>query len=465
MILYFFLLLMTSFQMETLPTEPSPSRQSEYQTSMVRSDAYAPSWEVNDATNALFKALVEAAREKKPYFSAQQFYNYYTKNILYKETDGRFLPLSPAETDLDKVIRYRVDKHPLVYGLDLAHCEERGWYQGQDALKRRATAISIVRKAWQQYGAVPILSWHLENPYVPHAYYSVNKNSVGAIYNKAKGTLHLPDGRTIPYPSKHANVPREILNGAAFDDGVRIVDHEGYWLPSNSSTKCGRGTLEGDDNPGYDSPREWFDASLEALCTLINEFTDENGDGIPLILRLFHEPETRFAWWGYGVSKNDYKELMRYAVSRIRSLCPHKNVLFAYCKDRYWGTETYGDRYPGDDYIDLVGYDDYSICSSDDSDKSVITRMRILTDFARMHHKVPALFETGNKSEYAKKHAFLNERLYGIVMSEGVNLGIVQLWSTFTTSGDSAILRDYQDFLNRPDIRTFSGTRPFSTPQ
>ena len=81
--------------------------------------------------------------------------------------------------------------------------------------------------------------------------------------------------------------------------------------------------------------------------------------------------------------------------------------------------------------------------------------MQILTDYAKTHHKVPVLFETGNKSEYAKGHAFLDERLYNIIMSEGVNLGIVQLWSTFTTSGNSDILQDYRNFLKRPDIRTY----------
>lgn len=425
---------------------------SELTTKKEKDNTYAPSWNVNKNTERLFRNLVQSSIEKTPYFSAHFFYNYYSKSVLYKNEERKIVPLEISETDLKRVIRYPVGI-PLLYGIDLAHCESYGWFQGEHALKRRATIISIVRKAWYQYGAVPIASWHLENPYTPHGFASIG---IPAIYNSAHGDIVLSDSNIFSYPRSHKDVPREILSGIQYDDGVSISDKE-HWLPSGTSTKCGKGRLqEGDDLEGYDSPRQWYENMVADLCYLINEFVDENGNGIPIILRLFHEPETKFAWWGYGVSKKTYKEFMRFTITKIREQCQNKNILFAYCKDRYWNKSTYADRYPGDDYIDIVGYDDYTICSSDSSDSMVIERMKIISSFAKDHNKVAALFETGNKTDYGKAHRFLSENLYNCIMAKGVNLGIVQIWSTFTTQGNENILQDYRDFLQKKSIKVFN---------
>jgi hypothetical protein len=413
---------------------------------------YILSTPVNPNTEKLFFSLLQAGAEKKPYFSAQLFYNYHFKNVLWKMEGGRIVPLSIEETDLNRVVRYDVGKSVLLYGIDLAHCQVNGWFSGVDASKRRATVISIVKKAWKDDGASPIVSWHIENPYVPHSFYSKGGDSRACIFDAAR-SFDMGNGKIFKYPASHSNVPLEIMNNTQYDDGKIIKDDDGHWLPSESSTLCGKGRIEeGDDLVGYESPSDWFDAAIKDLCDLINEFVDEKGVGIPVILRLYHEPETSFAWWGYGVSKKDYVEFYRFTVEKIRESCHNNNILYAYCKDRYWDEKSYGDRYPGDEYVDIVGYDDYTICTSDYSDDAVINRMRVITDFAKQHGKVAALFETGNKTEYGRSHHFLSNNLYNCLMADGVNLGIVQLWSTFTTEGDEKILNDYKRFVRKPNI-------------
>ena len=417
-------------------------------------DIVHSSWLVNPDTELMYRRLVEAANDQKPLFSAQLFYNYYRRNVLWKDHEGKIVPLEPHETELKKVVRYNVDKDLCIYGIDLAHGSRIGWFSGVEAEKRRATIISIVKKAWKEHKAIPSASWHIENPYVPHAYFAMGNEDRGCIYNAAR-SFNLQSGVSFMYPETHANVPREIMEGTQYDDGKCLLDDDGHWLPSASSTKCGRARMEGDyDLDGYDSPRQWFDAALAEMCSLINEFIDEEGNGIPVILRLYHEPETRFAWWGCGVPKSDYAAFYRYTLERIRALCPHKNILFAYCKDHYWDEHSYGDRYPGDDYVDIVGFDDYTICSSETSDNAVIERMRIVSRFAKNHNKVAALFETGNRTEYSRSKNFLSDNLYRCITAKGVHLGMVQIWSSFTTEGDERVLNDYKRFLRKKRIQT-----------
>lgn len=412
-----------------------------------------PSWKVNIKTSDVFFRLLNAAEKGNPYFSAQLFYQYHTKNTFYNKKNDLFVPQNGHEVNLKKAIRYDVGATPFFYGIDLAHCELNGWFSCDAAKKRRASVISIVRKAWKENKAIPVASWHIENPYVPHAYYSMGGESRGCIFDAAR-VFTLRSGTEFRCPSSHTNVPKEILYKEKYDDGKYITDDDGHWLPSATSTICGRGRMEdGDDLTGFSSPVEWFESALDDMCSLINDFTDENGEGIPVILRLFHEPETKFAWWGYGVSKKDYIRFFQYTVNQIRKRCPEKNVLFAYCKDHYWSERTFGDRYPGDNYVDLVGYDDYTICSSEQSDAKVIERMKVISSFAKKHGKVAALFETGNKSEYARTHKFLSDYLYKCIMAEGVNLGLVQLWSSFTIGGDEKILNDYKEFVRKPGIQ------------
>lgn len=270
---------------------------------------------------------------------------------MWKGVNGRVVALKPDETDLSKVIRYDVGRHIGIYGIDLAHGAETGWFSGKEAEKRRATIVSIVKKAWKEHKAIPLASWHLENPYVPHAYFTMGNEDRGAVYDAAR-TFILRSGETFNYPESHVNVPKEIMDGVIYDDGKTLRDEDGYWLPSEKSTRCGRGWMEGkEDLPGYENPKQWFEAMLTDMCSLIKEFVDNDGTAIPVILRLYHEPETKFAWWGYGVPKQDYIKFYRYTVEKIREKCPNKNILFAYCKDRYWDEVSYGDRYPGDDYV------------------------------------------------------------------------------------------------------------------
>ena len=409
---------------------------------------------VSKETAGLFYNLMKNGKDFKPVFSEHFFYSYRKENM-YKILEGKIVPKDISETNLNECLGYYdVGVRPNIYGADLSDCMPNGWSSGEHQQKRQASLTAIIKKAWQEYHAVPLLSWHLENPYTPHLFSSKNDNAANYRYGQ---TLILSDGVTeFPYPNTHYNIMDEILDGTKYDDG-NIIKDNGYWLPSTTSTKCGKGNYYGEDNVGFDSPKEWFDSKIEDICNYINTLT-VNGINIPIILRLFHEPEDKWCWWGnpYFGSKVTYIKFIRYSIDAIRSRCPNKNILFAYCRDIYWDKEEqFADRYAGDNYIDIVGFDDYTIASEDGKTEATIKRMQIISEFARKHLKVSALFETGNRTDAQKKRNLLNDYLYESLTADGVQFGICQLWASMVIS-TTLQKQDYRKFLQRSDIKTYN---------
>jgi hypothetical protein len=120
--------------------------------------------------------------------------------------------------------------------------------------------------------------------------------------------------------------------------------------------------------------------------------------GGPLILRLFHENNAPWFWWGTKGCPNreDFLKAYKYTVDHLRSLHVH-NVLMAYSPSKpSVFPAAYGDTsksyYPGDDYVDVVCFDHYT---QDGSLDSILSDCNIVVDFAQAHGKVPAICETG----------------------------------------------------------------------
>ena len=392
----------------------------------------------------ILQNLIEFGKQGTPVFSHQGFWNIFSlnSNPFWKDSCGIVVPRNISELDLDSKRHYKdIGERPYIYGVSIESVLSNGWSSGKDFAKKKATLIAVVRLAWEKYHAVPIVTWGLESPYVPHSYNS----KFGRTYRYGRELAY-------PLPVEHKDVMTEIMSGALIPDDNPTTDSLGYWLP-NASTRCGIGRYDADDGDGYDSPSMWFDAKCKEVADIFNAFVDRDGVHIPIIFRLWHECEASHFWWGGG-SKKTYKDFYIYTVKKFRQLCPYHNILFGYCKDRYWSTEKqYLDRYPGDDYVDVIGFDNYSIGSSEESNERALLQMRIVTKYAQDHHKATALFETGNKSEFKKQQYLLSGIIYNCLKNDGVGLGVVQIWSTFRLRG-GVTTEDYKRFLKYDDIIT-----------
>lgn len=103
-------------------------------------------------------------------------------------------------------------------------------------------------------------------------------------------------------------------------------------------------------------------AYLDRVARFAHAATDDQGRPIPMIFRPFHENSGSWFWWGAAhASSAQYVELFRYPVEYLRDTKDVHNFLYAYSPGgSYGGTDdVYTRTYPGDDYVDVLGYDNY----------------------------------------------------------------------------------------------------------
>lgn len=138
---------------------------------------------------------------------------------------------------------------------------------------------------------------------------------------------------------------------------------------------------------------------LDKIAEFCKSCVDLSGECIPMIFRPFHEDNGDWFWWGAAHLADDkFIELFRYTIDYLRIDCNVRSLLFSYSPNGGFRTpEEYMRRYPGDDYIDVLGldlYDDYPKKNNGFWDK-LTKSLAIVNECAMDHGKVMALTEVG----------------------------------------------------------------------
>jgi len=143
---------------------------------------------------------------------------------------------------------------------------------------------------------------------------------------------------------------------------------------------------------------ELFVKMLNKLADFFLSIKDEKGNLIPVVFRPWHEHTGSWFWWGQNLcSSDEYIALWKYTVSQLQGHGVH-NLLYAYSsaggpKD----ANGYLERYPGDNIVDLLGFDEYQngVNGKASFIKSVAQGMNVIIPLAKEHHKIAILAETG----------------------------------------------------------------------
>ena len=104
-------------------------------------------------------------------------------------------------------------------------------------------------------------------------------------------------------------------------------------------------------------------AWLDRLADFLGSVRTADGEPVPIIFRPFHEMGGGWFWWGRGhATPEDYRALWRFTVEYVRDHKGVHNLLWAYSPNalRDVGQDGYWTWYPGDAYVDVLGFDDYS---------------------------------------------------------------------------------------------------------
>lgn len=106
---------------------------------------------------------------------------------------------------------------------------------------------------------------------------------------------------------------------------------------------------------------ERYKKDLRKVAEFSSSLRDDDGKLIPFIFRPFHEFDGEWFWWGAAYNEpEEFKDLWRFTVHYLRDILNVHNMLYAFSPDiKFDSREDYLLRYPGDDYVDILGFDDY----------------------------------------------------------------------------------------------------------
>jgi mannan endo-1,4-beta-mannosidase len=150
--------------------------------------------------------------------------------------------------------------------------------------------------------------------------------------------------------------------------------------------------------PGGDHHKD-FVKYLDKFAVFVNQLKGAKGEMIPIIFRPLHEHTGGWFWWGNKeCTPNEYNALWRFTIDYLRNTKKLHNMLIAYSAADYATEQDYLVRYPGDAYVDIVGFDAYMAKDADYFKKDAENRYQIMEKVAAEHHKIPALTETGYQS-------------------------------------------------------------------
>ncbi|WP_139902156.1 cell wall-binding repeat-containing protein [Clostridium thermarum] len=218
--------------------------------------------------------------------------------------------------------------------------------------------------------------------------------------------LHLEDGDDRDFVTAAADLlaaaaeEGAIISLSAHMPNFEIVKNkgkqaDGTWDFSGYTPGVTNGNIvtrimpEGDLN-------EVFLAYLDLIADLGNQLEEK---GIPVLFRPFHENSGSWFWWGAAhCDQAAFKNLWRYTVEYLRDVKDVHNFLYVYSPNGPIPTEEYYlERYPGDDYVDVMAFDYYN--NDPDVNDSFIENLKdiitVVEGLAKKHNKLTAVSETG----------------------------------------------------------------------
>lgn len=159
--------------------------------------------------------------------------------------------------------------------------------------------------------------------------------------------------------------------------------------------------------------KEALDRFVEFNRSLKVETSEGRTVAVPILFRPWHEHNGDWFWWGKGpgrTSEHDFINLWRFTVDYLRHHKHQNNLIFVFSPDRSRMEleqlpQSYFYGYPGDDYVDVIGLDNYWDLGHKDNPASVaqkqsnfITGLSAIGRIAKAKNKVAALTEGGQET-------------------------------------------------------------------
>jgi mannan endo-1,4-beta-mannosidase len=155
------------------------------------------------------------------------------------------------------------------------------------------------------------------------------------------------------------------------------------------------------------SQHELYRNWLDKAAVFLDQLKGSDGKSIPILFRPFHELNGFWFWWGgRHATKEEYIRLWQFTVTYLRDEKKLHHLIYVYNTNSFASQEEFMEKYPGDEFTDMMSFDSYCFAASNASEeqikqasakfnKSLKHNLRILHTEAKKHNKIPALAETG----------------------------------------------------------------------
>ncbi len=169
---------------------------------------------------------------------------------------------------------------------------------------------------------------------------------------------------------------------------------------------------------------------LKTVARFANSTKGADGKKVPMIFRPFHEFDGGWFWWGHPhCTKEEFISLWKFTVSYLRDSLSVHNFIYAFSPDnKFFNEEQFLDRYPGDEWVDMIGMDNYGDFGRDGKYNlsDGVRKLLIVSDVAKKKGKLAAFTETGLESIPNPK--WWTEVLLKTLRTKGMQLSYVLVW-------------------------------------
>ncbi len=206
--------------------------------------------------------------------------------------------------------------------------------------------------------------------------------------------------------------------------------------------------------PGGEA-HELYKEILVKVADWAKSIKGEDGTLAPIVFRPYHEFDGDWFWWGKPYcSKEEFVSLWQFTVSYLRDELDVHNFIYAFSPDnRFTNEAEFLERYPGDEWVDMVGMDNYADMGRDQYDlDTAVKKLKIVSDYAIKKNKLAAFTETGLESIPNEK--WWTDTLLKVMKSDSLQLSYVLVWRNDATS-PTHYYAPFPGHISEPDFKTF----------
>ena len=205
-----------------------------------------------------------------------------------------------------------------------------------------------------------------------------------------------------------------------------------------------------------------FDFWIKKVSDFILSLKTNDGKLIPVIFRPWHEMNGGWFWWGANsCTPAQYNQLYANTYHRLtKAGC--SNIVWAWSPNlgSEKTVEAFLERFPGEQYVDMVGIDIYEFDNDDAAyQQNLSASLDVMLAAAKKVGKIPALTETGCRGISQKKDWF-TKTLWPVLQKYQVSY--VLFWRNAWDKpqeeaylpgvGDGAIVNDFKAFKNEKKV-------------